>query len=111
MRVRDIVPCASQVAATVVAAIRHVFPGWIVQQNIWVLSMATAGQPFGVADPPVTQTVYLSPQSQPFVIDFVGPYCLPPVVLPVTGADAPVRESLIQSRQGRIRHVVDDRHR
>ena len=38
---------------------------------------------------PVTQTVYLSPQGQPFVINFVGPYCLPPVVLPVTGASAP----------------------
>ncbi len=46
---------------------------------------------------PVTQTVYLSPQSQPFVINFTGPYCLPPIVLPVTGGGAPDSVGLIGS--------------
>lgn len=46
---------------------------------------------------PVTQTVYMSPQAQPFEIYFTGPYCLPPVILPVTGGSAPGQESVLQS--------------
>ena len=55
---------------------------------------------------PVSQTVYLSPQSQPFVINFTGPYCLPPVVLPVTGASAPEASAALPGTMDSLTHAV-----